>query len=106
MRNWPMDLSPKQLDEADKAALLIFKAHEQAAEILANANIPIGALHSRCGDFFTVPGGIPLPCGCNGYKGDGGPCIRRVVDPNLPGGDGPPPTRNCGHRPSRHFIEP
>jgi Family of unknown function (DUF6422) len=106
MLTLPTDLSPKQLDEADRAALLIIRAHEQAAEILAKANIPIGALHSGCGDFFATAGGVPHPCGCIGYMGDGGPCIRRVVDLTLPGGDGPPPTRKCGHRPSRHFIDP
>lgn len=66
---------------------------------------PIGAQHNRCGDTYTDDSGRRHPCGCNGYKGDGGPCINRFRDPFGPG-FGEDPLRNCGHSRAAHDIEP
>src|SRR5262245_32484905 len=91
---FPKDLTKEQSDTVEKAALLILKAQEQAAAMLAQTGLPesrFGRGHCRA----RVDG---RPCGCSGYSGDGGSCLTPVTqDPASP------PFRSCGHAPSQHL---
>jgi hypothetical protein len=91
---FPKNLTKEQSDTVEKAALLILKAHAQAAAMLARVDLPesrFGRGHCRA----RVDG---RPCGCDGYSGDGGTCLTRVTqDPGAS-----EPFRSCGHSPSQH----
>ena len=109
----------KELDEnqeaaVERAAYVLIRAQEDAAEILRQHGIalpdnPDNPFASPCqGSFnphdgFTSPPSGPVACACPRYRGDGGPCINTFISVDGPGGAGGPPRRKCGHPPSAHF---
>lgn len=90
-------LSKEQSEAVERAAYLIIKARQEAAEILQRAGIELpedGGFGTPCSGHFDAG----LPCGCNKYTGEGEPCRTRVTTDS-----GFPPTRGCGHKPSEHL---
>jgi hypothetical protein len=97
--------SPEQDAAIQQAAILIINARRAAAELLSAAGIKAprrGPWGSPCGVTLPPPPSNH-PCGCNDYRGDGGPCRTRYRDatgPNL--GEGWPWT-TCRHLPEDHI---
>jgi hypothetical protein len=102
-------LSAEQSAKFEEAAYLVIKARQQAAAMLEEAGVKLdldpSPFASKCGARLAPPPPHRF-CGCDGYKGDGGPCINLFRDPNAPGFDEGVPLRQCGHRPSDHDIAP
>lgn len=111
MFRFKKDLGGEQGAAQERAAYLLIRAQEDAAEILRQHGIelPDNPFASPCqGSFdphdgFTSPPSGAVACACPRYRGDGGPCINTFISLDGPGLGGGPPRRKCGHPPSAHF---
>jgi hypothetical protein len=89
------DLTTDQSEILQKAAFLIISARKEAASMLARAGIELpDGFRNPCNAHIEGHGN----CGCDDYRGEGGPCLTRVtVDIASP------PVRSCGHLPMDHL---
>jgi len=94
------NLTDEQSAAVEKAAFELIKARKKAAEILAQAGIDDDRFDSGWfGSPCMAQADVGIPCPCNEYKGDGGPCMTNITtDPPVY-----PPGRSCGHPPSAHL---
>lgn len=96
-------LTDEQSGAWEQAAHLVIDARRQASDHLARAGMePVpeqGWFGSPCRAKLPFP---PYPmCGCNDYKGDGGPCTTMIRVP-ITGPGSAHPLVPCGHRTSQH----
>ncbi|MFC8278141.1 DUF6422 family protein [Streptomyces sp. NPDC057271] len=96
-------LTDEQSEAWEKAAYVVINARREAAALLARSGMePVpdqGWFGSPC--MAKLPFPPYPPCGCNDYKGDGGPCTTRIRVPET----GPGSIHRmvpCSHRPSEH----
>jgi hypothetical protein len=94
----PANLTREQSEALEKAAFAVISARQEAAAMLARAEVPDDGFgfgtpcHAHIEGFGDCP--------CSKYKGDGGPCLTRTtLDPDAT----PIPHQSCGHPPSKHF---
>ncbi|MER8826898.1 hypothetical protein NKH73_12845 [Mesorhizobium sp. M0938] len=90
------DLTTEQSEVLEKAAFMIISARKEAAAMLVRAGLELedGGFGNPCHAHIEGHGN----CGCRDYTGDGGTCLTRItVDVAFP------PSRSCGHPPSKHL---
>lgn len=102
---FPQNLTDRQSESLEKAALLIINARKEAAAMLERS----GVESPPEGGWFGSPCGASLPpppqhhhCGCRNYTGEGGPCTTQYRDFTGPDFGSGAPLRTCGHLPSQH----
>lgn len=94
----PENLTIAQSEALERAAYLIIVARKEAAAILAGAGLDNRLEPGWFGSPCMAKADVGIPCACNEYKGEGGPCMTLITtDPPTN-----PPTRSCGHPPSAH----